>query len=29
MIEELGLKPDKHGGGIGDKFITNMFKWNK
>jgi hypothetical protein len=29
MIKELGLKPDKHGGDIGDKFITNIFKWKK
>jgi hypothetical protein len=25
----MGLVPEKQGGGVGDKFITDMFHWNK
>jgi hypothetical protein len=27
MLVALGLKPDELGGGIGDKFILDMFAW--
>ncbi|PLW37593.1 hypothetical protein PCASD_09034 [Puccinia coronata f. sp. avenae] len=29
MLADLGIVPDKHGAGVGDKFINNMFHWNK
>jgi hypothetical protein len=25
----MGLVPKKEGGGVGDRFITDMFHWNK
>jgi hypothetical protein len=29
ILRELGIAPDKLGGGIGDKFINDMFQRNK
>ena len=29
LIQELNLVPDKLGNGIGDKFIIDMFHWEK
>jgi hypothetical protein len=29
MLADLGIVPDKHGAGVGDKFINDMFHWNK
>ncbi|KAI7937449.1 hypothetical protein MJO29_014764 [Puccinia striiformis f. sp. tritici] len=29
LLRELNIVPDKLGGGVGDKFIMDMFQWNR
>ncbi|KNE89021.1 hypothetical protein PSTG_17523 [Puccinia striiformis f. sp. tritici PST-78] len=29
VLRELGIVPDKLGAGVGDKFIMDMFQWNR
>jgi hypothetical protein len=29
MLVEMDLVPEKSGGGVGDKFILDMFEWNR
>jgi hypothetical protein len=29
ILAKMGLVPEKQGHGVGDKFITDMFAWNK
>ncbi|KAH9455700.1 hypothetical protein Pst134EA_033087 [Puccinia striiformis f. sp. tritici] len=29
VLTEMGYVPERHGAGVGDKFITDMFHWNE
>ena len=29
MLMDMGMIPDKNGGGVGDKFLLDMFHWSK